>query len=296
MNIARHALLVYVKPMKILLLLLISPAVVASIFNGDSRYEPRLEGSTEVIERARALPAFVRTSNLKLRSDGDYDTNNWGSFINFCSDVRFSGQAHVVNCSASLIGPDLVLTAAHCIENLGISCGDYKIIFDFAEGADIDVIKKENVYECAEVVYYNFDETMRADDLAIIRLDRKVIDRNPIAVSSRLPKVGDNLSMIGYPLGLPQKADDDGRVTSVDKKNISFKHDLDTFSCNSGGPIFNEKGSQVGVLVRGTGPNTVTRANQSCEVWHEAKEKDYAEANSLVHLKVTFKKLGVTID
>lgn len=270
---------------------------MAAIFNGDSRYEPRLEGSAEVAERSRSVPAFVRTTSISKRSDGDYQAKPWSITQNgFCSDERFSDQAHLVNCSASLVGPDLVLTAAHCIENLGLSCGNFKVIFDYAMGEQLDVISKEKVYECAEVLYYKFDETMRADDLALVRLNRKVIDRDPIAVSTTLPENGDQLSMIGYPLGLPQKADDDGAVTSTDHKNISFKHNLDTFSCNSGGPIFNSRGSQVGVLVRGTGPNTVTRTDEKCEEWYDGKVNDYAEANSLKHLKKKLKKFGALLD
>src|SRR5690606_12775284 len=228
--------------MKLLIFLLISPVAMANIFNGDSRYEPRLRGTSEVIVRARSVPAFVRTSSLSQLPSGDYQANSWGKMLNFCSDANFSDQPHVANCSASLISDDLILTAAHCIENLGLGCGDYKVVFDFAVGADLELFKKENVYECADVVYYNFDQTMQADDLAIVRLNRKVKDRSPILISNSLPKVGHELSMIGYPLGLPQKADDDGEVTSVDKKNISFRHNLDTFSCNSGGPIFNQEG------------------------------------------------------
>ena len=276
---------------------LICPAAMAAIFNGDSRYEPRLEGTYEVSERSRAVPAFVRTSSISKLSNGDYQAKPWSiSKQGFCSDERFSEQAHLVNCSASLIGEDLVLTAAHCIENLGLSCGNFKVIFDYAMGEQLDVIAKEKVYECAEVLYYEFDETMRADDLAVVRLDRKVTDRDPIAVSTSLPEVGEQLSMIGYPLGLPQKADDDGQVSSVDHKNISFKHNLDTFSCNSGGPIFNSRGSQVGVLVRGTGANTVTRPEAKCEEWYRAQANDYAEANSLKHLKKKLKKFGALLD
>lgn len=288
----------YFTPMKTWLLLLLPQLVFANIFNGDSRYEPRIEGSAEVAERSRSVPAFIRTSMIEKRSDGDFNLKNWSSSgaVGFCSDVKFAGQPHSVNCSASLIADDIVLTAAHCIENLGISCGEYKIIFDFALGANTEVIKKENLYECAEVLYYNFDQTMRADDIAIVRLNRKVRDRDVIKLSMDGLKTGDQLSMIGYPLGLPQKADDDGNITSVDSKNISFKHNLDTFSCNSGGPIFNADGAQVGVLVRGTGANTTRRSDEQCDDWSVASEKDYAEANSIRHLKKTFKRLGIALD
>lgn len=283
--------------MKYLFLLLLSPAVFGSIFNTDSRYEAQLEGTAEVNERARSVPAIFRNNALKKRADGDFDSINWSSNnLGFCSDARFAGQPHLANCSASLIAPDIVLTAAHCIGDLGLTCDDYKIVFDFAMGENLEVFAKENVYECVEVLYYNFDQTLASDDIAIVKLGRKVYDRQPIAISKKSLSIKQNLSMIGYPLGLPQKADDDGEVTAIDSKNISFKHNLDTFSCNSGGPIFNHEGDQVGVLVRGTGANQTTRTNDQCQDWSVASSSDYAEANSLRHLKKLFKKLGVKLN
>tara|TARA_R110000868_G_scaffold118569_4_gene314426 strand:- start:6703 stop:7557 length:855 start_codon:yes stop_codon:yes gene_type:complete len=284
--------------MKFIYLFLLLPiALHASIFNGDSRYEPRLEGSSDLVTRSRSVPAIFRNSALKKQLNGDYQAINWSSQnLGFCRDAKFAGQPHLANCSATLIAPDLVLTAAHCLEKADIDCSGYKIVFDFALGANIEVFSKEQVYGCKEVIYYQFDQSLASDDLAIIRLDRKVRDREPIIVSKKKPSIDETLSMIGYPLGLPQKADDDGKITSVDHKNISFKHDLDTFSCNSGGPIFNEAGELLGVLVRGTGPNQTTRTNDTCNDWSVAGRSDYAEANSIAHLKKLFKKLGVVLN
>ena len=90
--------------------------------------------------------------------------------------------------------------------------------------------------------------------------------------------------MIGYPLGISQKVVEDGKVLSVDKKNVSFKHTLDSFSVNSGSPIFSVDGKQVGVLVRGTGPNLSEREGQSCSDWHVGGAKDYSEGNDLSRL------------
>ncbi|MBH48754.1 MAG: hypothetical protein CME71_11350 [Halobacteriovorax sp.] len=284
--------------MKFLLISLLFPLLVeASIFNGDSRYEAQRDGSPDVIERARSVPAIFRNSALKKRSDGNYDTLNWSpQNLGFCSDANFAGQPHLANCSATLIAPDLVLTAAHCLEKADKDCSGYKIVFDFALGHNLDVLSSSNVFDCKEVVYYKFDQTLASEDIAMIRLDRKVMNRTPIPVSKKLPTLDTSLSMIGYPLGLPQKADDDGKVLSVDSKNISFKHDLDTFSCNSGGPIFDEAGNVTGVLVRGTGPNQTTRTNSNCNDWSVAGQSDYAEANSIAHLKKLFKKLGVKLN
>ena len=148
--------------MKFLCLFLsISFSLQASVFNGDSRYEPRLEGSSDVITRSRSVPAIFRNSALKERPSGDYEGINWSpQNLGFCSDAKFAGQPHLANCSATLIAPDLVLTAAHCLEKADIDCSGYKIVFDFALGANIEVFSREQVYGCKEVVYYKFDQSL----------------------------------------------------------------------------------------------------------------------------------------
>lgn len=280
--------------MKLLLLLIIPTLSFGAIFDGDSRMESRLEASHEIINLSKSVPAIFRNTSLKKRIDGNYDSVNWSADgMGFCADTKFAGQPHLANCSASLVAPDIILTAAHCVEDAKEGCGDFKIVFDYALGEDLKVISKEQVYDCKKVLYHNFDPTMQADDIALVRLDRKVTDRVPVKVSKEYLRLSEELTMIGYPLGLPQKADEEGHTTSVDIKNKSFKHNVDTFSCNSGGPIFNKKGEQVGVLVRGTGSNQTQREGENCMDWTEAKEHDYAEANSLVHLKKILKSYGI---
>ena len=47
-----------------------------------------------------------------------------------------------------------------------------------------------------------------------------------------------------------------------------------------GGPIFNDKHEQVGVLVRGTGSNLVMNEAANCYNWgSEPEEKGFAEGN-----------------
>lgn len=277
----------------ILLISIFSLSAHAGIFGTDNRYESMLEGDAETRARALAVPAIVRASMLKKKADGNYRAE--GFDIGFCPTARFASQPQLANCSASLIAPDIVLTAAHCIdEEMGLGCSQFKIVFDYAMGAELKTIKKEQVYDCSEVLYFNFDLTLQSDDLAMVRLDRKVTDRTPIKIAQRLPVVGEGLTMIGYPLGIPQKVVDDGVVESVDSANVSFNHDLDTFSCNSGGPIFNLKGEQLGVLVRGTGTSTDYSHELECHDWtHSEPGYDMVQGNSLVHLRQRMVELGI---
>ncbi len=258
---------------------------MAVIHGEDNRRETNDPGTVALLsELALSSPAIVE--NVKLISQGEnFKTKGTAlSKIGFCSDARFAEQVSVARCSSSLIGEDLVLTAGHCVDaDLKKWCADYSVVFDFTAG-NSEIVNKQNVFRCKEVLYRVFEEPF-GEDLAIIRLAKKVPGRKPIALAGSLVP-GEKLSMIGYPLGIPQKIVDDGEVTRLGPLKYSFRHDVDSFSCNSGGPLFNSRGEQVGVLVRGTGQDFSSPENRKCYDWTQGKDNDYTEANSLLHLKL----------
>lgn len=267
----------------------------AGIYGEDNRHESQsAEVSTELRVLSRSVPAIMEKSKLKPRADGDFDPQGYPmSKMGFCSDVRFSGQQYMARCGSSLIGPDLVLTAGHCIDdNLTKWCNEHSVVLDYAVGLDAEVIPKKNVYDCEKVIYRNFEMPF-GEDLALIKLKNKVMNRELIKLSSTLPSISQSLTMIGYPLGIAQKVVDEGEVTMMGPLKVSFRHNLDTFSSNSGGPIFALDGTQVGVLVRGTGPNQQVVPELKCMDWGIDKVSDYAEANTLLHLIPVLKGLGV---
>ncbi len=111
-----------------------------------------------------------------------------------CKGERFYGQPTAsVNCTGFLVGPDLILTAGHCMvrdnyetENeVTAQCSDFIWVFDY-KYQDHDKIDKffpkENVYKCKEVVKGKFTyshsrrtkELIYGDDYALVRLDRSV--------------------------------------------------------------------------------------------------------------------------
>jgi S1-C subfamily serine protease len=123
---------------------------------------------------------------------------------------------------------------------------------------------------------------MWGEDLAIIELDRDVTNREPVTIDTSYKlTLGEPLIMIGYPLGISQKAVEVGKVTKIDVRAKIFQHTLDTFSVNSGGPIFNQKGTQIGVLVRGSGQNFTEVESKQCSEWGKMSKKDFVEANDL---------------
>ncbi len=110
---------------------------------------------------------------------------------------------------------------------------------------------KDNVYGCKEVISHKF-ESLSKEDYVLVRLDRKVLGRAPLAFR-QTGKIALNtkLVVIGHPTGLPTKVADGAWVRENDK-SAYFSANLDTFGGNSGSAVFDaETGIVEGILVRG---------------------------------------------
>src|SRR5690606_7997508 len=254
----------------------------SSIFGNDDRIDTRF-ASASVQELARSVPALIQKHRIhQVGENKFYFSGIPMSDLQMCKDENFSNESLIANCSASLIAPDKVLTAAHCLDSVGYECSTYNVVFDYQnDGSNEYVLDGSQIYQCNKILYFDFKHDLSGVDLAVIELDRPVLDRTPVKVKHGVSK-GEELFMIGYPLGISQKVVESGRVLSVDKKNVSFKTDLDAFSVNSGGPIFNSQNEQVGVLVRGTGLNLDKYDNESCYRWHRATSpSEFSAGNDL---------------
>lgn len=266
----------------------------AAVFDQDDRIERHQIKDQLVRQAARSSAALITKNQLVLDGKNvSYKGKSLKDNLNFCSSAKFANQPMVANCSSVLIGEDLILTAGHCIdESMNFGCEDYTVVFDYVADTEGNIeLKKENIYNCKEILYYDFDFMNGSMlDLAILRIDRKVLDRAPIPVDLERPRVGEKVFMVGHPLGIAQKVSQIGEVKPAIINKNSFVHNLDTFSCNSGGPVFSkESGKVVGILVRGSGGNYETKGE--CRDWFHAGKKDFAEANDLESLKPILKDL-----
>ena len=208
-------------------------------------------------DRLRAMAdstvALVKNSNLSTAGNTTSVTGqNFGSGMNLCSDEKFREQDMAAFCSGTLVGPDVVLTAGHCIETIG-DCQTTSLVFGFAVKS-VGVLPKSvsslEVYRCVEVV-----KTLRVNtgaDFAIIRLDRKVDGHQPRAIRTEGEVESTaSLVVIGHPVGLPTKVTTGGTVRSIATSGY-FVANLDTYGGNSGSGVFNlSTGLIEGVLVRG---------------------------------------------
>ncbi len=223
------------------------------IYGADGRLDLYQLTDDRLRVMADSTVALIKNSNLTT-SNGmtTIKTQNYGSSMNLCSDEKFREQDTAAFCSGTLVGPDIILTAGHCIENLS-DCQSTSMVFGFAvkaQGLTTKSVNAGEVYRCVEVI-----KTLRENagaDFAIIRLDRKVTGHQARAVRPAGDvDAGASLVVIGHPVGLPTKVTTGGTIRSL--ANIGyFVANLDTYGGNSGSGVFNlSTGLIEGVLVRG---------------------------------------------
>jgi len=199
-------------------------------------------------DAARATVGIVDKSVVQYKGDTVF-LNTLSS--NLCPNEKFADQERGPVCSGFLVGPDLVLTAGHCVGSER-ECKDYKFVFDYAKvrpGHDPSLIPKSKVYSCKTLIGQEF--TRNDQDWALIRLDRPVTDRRPLEIErSTEASLNTPLTIIGHPSGLPSKIARGGKIHKVE--NHHYVADLDSFGGNSGSAVLNANSLKVeGILVRG---------------------------------------------
>jgi V8-like Glu-specific endopeptidase len=174
--------------------------------------------------------------------------------VTFCQSERFTEQPNPAECSGFLVGPDLIVTAGHCVA-IPDFCSNYSWVLDFkidpqTKTAGIDV-KEENVFNCKKVISTVLNNGMGLD-YGLVQLDRKITDREALTIRSEgmLPN-SSPLMVIGNPSGLPLKIAPGARIRA-NSHPFYFSANLDTFQGNSGSAVLNsEDGTVEGILVRG---------------------------------------------
>ncbi len=198
---------------------------------------------------AKATLALIPYGNLLLR-DGEYQINatTYKNAVNLCDGQPFEYQPSAAFCSGFLVSEDLIVTAGHCVRDQS-DCDSAYFVFDYAKTrADQDEyrIPSSSVYSCGEVI----TTQTGARDFAVVRLDRPVTGRTPLNVrrGGSLSR-GDQVMLIGHPMGLPSKIADGGFVQSVGDR---IEASVDAFAANSGSVILNSAtGVAEGILVAG---------------------------------------------
>lgn len=214
------------------------------VFESQNALHKQLAQSTAAMIPASALE--VMDENTMTILGGTLENDG------ICADARFSKQQTAAMCSGFLVGPNLLVTAGHCITQLS-DCDSYLWVFDYANNTEVKTaynINKKDIYKCTQIISRTQDSAT-LNDYALVKLDR-VTDRTPLAFrkSGKIPNKSE-LVVIGHPSGLPTKISD-GAFVRANTNKYYFQANLDTFGGNSGSAVFNTKSGTVeGILVRG---------------------------------------------
>jgi V8-like Glu-specific endopeptidase len=233
-----------------------------TIYGRDDRVDEYSITDPDIIAAGAATAMLLPRVSLQDNSDGSFNlpeetfaqwhedmaTENY--MPSLCGSEAFQDQPNPAECSCFLVAPDIIVSAGHCVSCISDS-NDTAVVFDFvmmdAKTPRL-TIDSADIYYCKEVIA----QSNGKPDWAIIRLDRPVLDRQPLPIR-RSGKIayGQSLLNVGHPLGLPRKYDLGGSVR--DNNDVrEFQASVDAFQGSSGSPVLNLDTMEVeGILVSG---------------------------------------------
>jgi hypothetical protein len=223
-----------------------------ALYGQDDRLDLFEVNDIQVKNQARALAAIILNKNLIFENDKILlQTQVYGKSQNLCLDEKFYNQPAIANCTGFLVGKDLILTAGHCFKIL--PCESFSFVFDYQMTSPGNIqlaLNKNQVFQCQEILAI---ENEGSQDFALVRLKHKIEDRPILKLNTEKPiSLMDSLYLLGFPSGLPLKADLNKNPRSINIEKGFFSTEFDAFGANSGSPVINHQTLQVqGVLVRG---------------------------------------------
>lgn len=174
-----------------------------------------------------------------------------GDVHNLCPNVKFTKALSNPVCTGFLIGPDIMVSAGHCFQNMD-DCQNKSIIFDVDSNKQREsdfLVNSSNVFSCKEILAQSF---AGESDYSIIKLNKVPKNRAPLKLNrSRTLELNDQVFMMGHPFGLPLVLSHKTKILENTQIDI-FKTTLDSFEGNSGSPVINAKTFLVeGILISG---------------------------------------------
>lgn len=227
------------------------------IYGADDRLD-YFQAAPDMRKLADSVVSLWRASGVTPAAEGGFllATENYGDSMGLCQQEPYREQPIGAFCSGSLVGPDLVMTAGHCVRSEE-ECADIKFVFGFAlkkAGESPSAAASSDVYSCGRIVKRYLNESYGAlgADFALVKLDRPVEGRAPLGISRGSgPAKDEQMFVIGHPSGLPVKIAGGAAVRDPSPDGY-FVANLDTYGGNSGSPVFSARtGLVAGILVRG---------------------------------------------
>lgn len=151
--------------------------------------------------------------------------------------MRIPGLLGIADyCTVSLISPNEILTAAHCLKEKPAE--KLTVYFEYYSKDS----KKNNPYRVLSIKYNS-----PVEDIAILVLeDRPGEVYGHYHFAKKIPKTGSSLYVFQHP-GLDEKSISRKNCHLLDFDTAELAHSCDTHNYSSGSPILNEKFEIVGV-------------------------------------------------
>lgn len=267
----------------------LSPGASELIYGTDDRQEWYEVSDPALRALGAATAVIVSPSWVTSYANGDVEVDTSYSLRDYqgvCTSEPYWNQPVPGDCTAFLVGDDLVATAGHCVSSS--SCSTSIFVFGFRMESANTVrsrVSANDVYTCASVVSRQSTTTR---DYAVVRLDRPVTGRSPMALRrSGTVSTGTPLLVTGHPVGLPLKFADNATVRG-NSQSTYFEANLDVYGGSSGSPVINANTLEVeGILVRGNddwdwaGNCYVSNvcADSGCPSWEEVTRTSLFEAS-----------------
>lgn len=241
------------------------PLETKPIYNKDDRMDIGTIWDPKIKKIAAATSALFKPSDLVRNGAGAYAINagTLKDRYGLCPGQRFEGQISGAYCSGVLVGPDVILTAGHCVNEIRKGtvpeANQIYVVFKFFAQHDkdpgISTFPATQVFKGKKLIGGQLiRKSDGGQDWAIVSLERSVPKEvaEPVrSISKRRIVDGANVFVIGHPSGLPAKYAQGAKVTE-NNAEAYFVANLDTFGGNSGSGVFlNETNELVGILVRG---------------------------------------------
>lgn len=157
-------------------------------------------------------------------------------------------------CSVTLIAPDVVITAGHCVSNPIEDAESGSVFFGYQTQCNGKPPNgySPKVHKVKEVIRQRFADGT-AHDYCLIKLKTPVVGITPAIMRLSLPAVGEQVFGIHHPNGAVKKVSTQGpgfatvAISNANKIGVS----LDVSGGSSGSGLFDSQGRIVGVLSNG---------------------------------------------
>lgn len=221
------------------------------VYGKDDRQDAREVKDAKLKANLAATAAVFTSSNLVFQNGALHmKGRRLGEKKELCSDQPFFKRWSASRCTAVLIGPKLILTAGHCMQdNQGYTrCDDTSFVFGW-RGQDTSV-PKSAAYGCRRVIEIENTPGIYDLDYALVELDRPVREVKPVTLGFDDFKAGDAIYTFGHPNGL-SAIYATGKITDSSPHLNVANAEIDGFDGNSGGGLFTSDHRLRGIYASG---------------------------------------------